>query len=523
MENNKREKTIEAYRRLQPGGGIERLHNIKKKMALHKLTGQAASRFIFGPERGNAEVVARQFLQLRLNTPAFNEKLLHAAAYGTKLSDELLPKEWAALLADEQVPVNAGTTSVRFAFYILKRFAFNCLNAAKLLWKVFFSGKTEAPETYVRFCDITAGCIPWEGPGKKYTVCDWYMQWSGRINNCSVIQHNVATRAAFQYGEYTIESRQQFPGPVTGLLNGLRLKFWFAGSFFISLFSLLAGQWINALLLYEAMLAKIIRMTPKDHLARDYLFSISFFAYRPMWSYAAERAGCLVTNFSYASSFGGFKVRGGYPDIEYQFEDTTWPRLLYWTDDYINFIRPKVKPGVEVIHTGLPVHFSDQEYSFPALPEKTVAVFDVSPADPYVSAKLLPDPQYRNFENGQKFLSDIYEVFGKAGYTIVWKRKRSFSTSHNEAYIRFCDAYEQQPNVMVIPPDVSAFHVAERCEYSISMPFTSTAFIGAYFGKPSLFYDAAQTLYPDDRGAQGILFLQGITELEKWKQSLPGN
>lgn len=522
MENNTREKTIQAHRQLQPGGGIERLHNIKKKMALRNLAGQSASRFIFGPECANAETVARQFLQLRLNTSVFNEKLLHAAAYGTKLSDELLPAEWVALLKSENIPVKAGKSSAMFALYILKRFVYNCLNCAKLLWKVFFSGTSAAQETYVRFCDITTGCIPWEGPGKKYTVCDWYIDWPGRVNNCRSIQHNVTGRPAFRYGGYTIEFQEQFPGPVTGFMNGLRLKLWFAGAFFISLFSLFAGKWINALLLYDAMLARIIRMTPGGQLAKEYLFSISFFAYRPLWTYAAEKAGCLVTNYSYASSFGGFKVRGGYPDIEYHFEDTTWPRLLYWTHDYIGFIRAKVKPGVEVIHTS-PICFSDQPYSFPSLPQKTIAVFDISPADPYVDAKLLPDPEYRTFANGQKFLSDIYEVFGKAGYTIVWKRKRAFSTNHNEAYIRFCDAFEQQRNVVMVPPGVSAFQVAERCEYIISMPFTSTAFIGDYFGKPSVFYDAAQTLYPDDRGAQGILFLQGIHELEKWKQGLPQN
>ena len=175
---------------------------------------------------------------------------------------------------------------------------------------------------------------------------------------------------------------------------------------------------------------------------------------------------------------------------------------------------------MKVINTGSPIFFSDHPFTFPVIKGQSVAVFDVSPVEPYISATLLPEPQYRTFENGKKFLTGIYEVFGKSGFTLVWKRKRSYHSIHDKEYVQFCDDFEKLPNVVIIHPEVSAFHVIDHCDYCISMPFTSTAFVADYFKKPSVFYDATQKIFTDDRGAQGIQLISGIEALHKWKDQL---
>jgi polysaccharide biosynthesis PFTS motif protein len=515
----KEEKTIQAYRIVQEQNLMPFIHGTRKELSTTKLFPGAvpASSFIFGGDKKAAEIVARQFLLLRFSLQPFSERILRAAAFGETISQEL-PPVWKKILRGAGFRVDGFGSSCKFYAYVFKRLVKNLYDSFAIIIPSFFSKTNDAvnQKKYVHFLDLTKNCLPWSGADKDYTIINWYIHWQENVGEFYEIHHNVKARPAFAYKSVTVKPSRQFIAYLSGTVKKIQLLCWFLGAAIIAFFSFFLGRWMNALLLFEALQAKIVGMTRPELLANEYLFSLSSFEYRPLWTYEAEKKGSLVTNFSYATSFGGFKSRNGYVDVEYYFDITTWPRLLYWSDDYISFIRSKVSPAVKVMHVAEPICYSDHPFTFPFFPEKTVAVFDVTPVDPYTSAKLLPELQYRTFENGKRFLTDIYEAFGKNGFTIVWKRKRGFGSIHNRDYILFCDEFEKLPNVVVIHPDVSAFHVIEECSCSISMPFTSTAFVAKYFKKPSVFYDGTQILYKDDRGAQGVPLISGIDELTDW-------
>lgn len=521
-QQEKESKTIEAYWKLQQENRMPDILGLKKKISLTKLDSQekAISSFIFGKDKKSAELVARQLLLLRLNSRSFNEQLLYSIALNEPLSAEIIPADWQKALKAQNIRFQKFRSAWKFMIYILLRFANNTKTSVVILASAFFSRKQRItkPENYVQFCDISNNCLPWAG--ENYTIINWYLHWEDRVKGITGIHHNLHQKQPFSYNNYTVEPARHFIKYINSLGVKVSLFFWFIRAFLISLYSLLRGKWINSLLLHEAFLAKIIEQTEFEFLAKEYLFSISTFSYRPLWTYAAEKKGSQVTNYSYASSFGGFKTRNGYVDIEYYFDMATWPRLLYWTNDYIAFMRNKLDASVQVIHTGAPIYYSDKQYTFPVIPDKAIAIFDISPVEPYVSATLIPELPYRNYENGKKFLTDIYETFGKQGYSFVWKRKRGFDSIHSRGYIDFCDEFEKLPNVIMIDPDVSAFHVIQKCGFCISMPFTSTAFVAEYYKKPSIFYDSTKLLYKDDRGAQGIPLVSGIDELIQWRKQL---
>jgi polysaccharide biosynthesis PFTS motif protein len=52
------------------------------------------------------------------------------------------------------------------------------------------------------------------------------------------------------------------------------------------------------------------------------------------------------------------------------------------------------------------------------------------------------------------------------------------------------------------------------------MPFTSTALIAKYEGKPSIYYDPSGIIQKNDRAAHGIPVLVNIDELQQWVEGI---
>jgi polysaccharide biosynthesis PFTS motif protein len=521
-QSQKEARIIEAYDLVKNNNQMPAIHAIKRKLAFAGLVknGAEISSFIFGQNKPYIEEVARQLLLLQVSTRPFNGKLMRAFALGETLNHEL-PPQWRKVLADENIKLNQPASAFQFRLYIFSRFLVNIQRGLRALLDLFLDTKTQIQpgKNYVQFCDLNTNCIPKNGNDDGYTIMNWYTHWEGKAADISEMRHNVKGIPSFTYKGSEIVASAPLAGLVMDFSKKIRLVAWFAGAVLVSFFSCFSKRWINALLLNEALLAKMIESAETGTLAKEYLYSISKFVYRPLWTYSAQRKGSLVTNYSYASSFGGFKTKDGYIDIEYYFDLNTWPRLIYWTPDLVAFVESKVPPPTEVL-CAPPVYFSDYPSAFPSFDGKVIAIFDVSPNEPYQNAIALPELEYRTFEIGKQFLLDIYSVFGNKGFTIAWKRKRSFASMHSRDYIEFCNQYEQLPGVTVIHPEASAFRVIEKCDYCISMPFTSTAFIAQHFKKSSVFYDSAMILYKDDRASQSIPLLSGIGELNNWKEQL---
>ena len=98
--------------------------------------------------------------------------------------------------------------------------------------------------------------------------------------------------------------------------------------------------------MFEAFENKIYNEIPKNNLANEYFFSISSVIYRPLWTYTVENLGSQVTLFGYASSFGGFKTKNKNEILESEYDNTRWSKILFWTDDYIKFIKSKVNKKI---------------------------------------------------------------------------------------------------------------------------------------------------------------------------------
>lgn len=232
-----------------------------------------------------------------------------------------------------------------------------------------------------------------------------------------------------------------------------------------------------------------------------------------MWTYSAEHYGSQITLYGYASSFGGFKTKNTGENLEHEYDHSTWPKILFWTDSYVKFIKSKVSPDILVKKVDVPIFFTDNGMPLPKLPKRCITIFDVSPVDDYHICRSLTNLNYRNVKTAKKFLLDLHKVSKIFGFVIIWKRKRKFSSIHSSDYIQFCNDFEKMDNVISVDPDISAFSLIIKSDIVFSMPFTSTAFIAKYYDKKTFFYDPINLLFKSDRGAQGVDLISGYDEL----------
>jgi len=293
----------------------------------------------------------------------------------------------------------------------------------------------------------------------------------------------------------------------------------FAGWAFMAImravFDLLRGHWWHAILLTESGKAAIVRFQTDDKLARDYLFHQSGSIYRPLWTYEAEKKGARIIFYFYSTNCGNFKRPEGYLVDMGSWHVMNWPLYLVWDEFHADFVRRAVGKDarIEVVK---PIYFISCTVEMPALPPRSMAVFDVQPQRSSRYQILGAAEEYYVPRTSIAFLSDIHTVILENKGTMAHKRKRHIGNRLHPKYAAFIKSIIAIGGVLSIEPDTSALRVIEGCSAVISMPFTSTALWGRELGKPSVYYDPFGAVQKDDRAAHGIQVLCGKDELREW-------
>ena len=505
MHNNKK-KVIDAYNYLYENDQLSVIYKILSNL-------QNTSPFVINgnkksnlyPNIGNKiEVVLKQYLYSELITKDFNDQLLRSLVFSKNITHPL-PKKWRKVLIQNSVKVNNFISCVNFIYFSCKLFIQNIYKVFSVYKHKIYKNKCDYfPVDYIELCDISEHALP----KSDYNIFNWLILNYNINNYFDKIFHNSKAEE-FNYNGIKIISSKYF----INKKSKINLLFWIMKSFFNALFEFLKGNLCHLIIFYEAFLNKIISEIPTVNLANEYLFSISNFIYRPMWTYTAQSYGCQVTLYGYASSFGGFKTKNTNEILEHEYNHTTWPKILFWTDDYIKFIKSRVSPDIIVEKVGVPIYMTDNGLRLPQFPKRSITIFDVSPIDEYHICRSLSNLNYRNTDTAKFFLLDLYKISRIFDYAIIWKRKRQFGSIHSKEYIQFCNDFEKNDNILTLDPEISAFRVILNSNIVISMPFTSTSFIANYFEKKTFFYDPTKVLYKDDRGSQGIPLLSGFEEL----------
>ena len=516
MTQHKKKLIVAAYDYLYENNQLNILYDILDQIQKsHTFISNTKSNYFYTNTKKNIDFVYNQYLYHTVATRDFNDQLLLSIVFSKKITHPL-PSHWIKILKKNNFPVNNLISSFNFIFFVIKKLLINInISTKSFIINIYKNPSNLFPENYVQFCDINKQSLPLHINGQKsWNIIDWVINWHNREKNFDKIFHNVKTKSIF-YLNYEINPAKYF----IKSNSKIKIFLWLWISTIKSFFYFIVGKFTYPILLYEAFENKIYNEIPKNSLANEYFFSISSVLYRPLWTYSVENFGSQITLFGYASSFGGFKTKNSNEILESEYDNTTWPKILFWTDDYIKFIKSKVNNKIVVEKVNFPIYFTDNIIPLPLLPKKIITIFDITPVDDYNISRSLINMNYRNLQNSIKFLTDIYKISQLFNYTLIWKRKRKYSPIHSIEYIKFCEIFEKNENIISVDSETSAFRLIQESNIIISVPFTSTAFVANFFNKESIFYDPTKVLCKDDRGKQNVKLISGYDELLNYFKS----
>ena len=508
--------------------GYRKLKNSKDPFVINRLQEELTvlnlginpshiSKYIYGEEANNIELSARQFMLQRHAGSRLSKAILLALGSNQSKVYSPVPVVWINKIQEQGIPVSKAHSIFLFGLSLVYLLCVGLVRAGQAV--LIRSKPDSCLGSHVQFVDIEKNNLPRKKSDQSYDLVSWYIQWEERINDINEIRHTVLNyEDRTIHGIRLVSSQDYLPG-ISGFMNKLYFCAWVFVAFLIAAFSLFNGRWANALLFPEAIARKMIELAKSKKLAADYLFSLSAFIYRPLWTYVAERKGSQITLYNYAASFPQFKMKDRYPYSESGYQSVSWPRMLYWSESYAEYTQAIISPKVNIKMVP-PIWYTDSDEEIPVRDRPCIALFDVTPVRSYIEKILLPTPVYRTYKMGRFFLEEIYSLANAHGYDLLWKRKRNFYANHNRAYIKFAESFSLLPGVIAVSPEISPFRIVERCVASISMPFTSTALISKDCNVSAIFYDPSGILFKDDRGCQNIPLVSGSSELAIWFNEL---
>ena len=517
---------IRGFRRALRDGYINKIRKLETSLVNLKLRIEPSfeERVVFGSTYLRTEVIIRQFLLQVYSGRLLQQKVFRSYGCNGKSVIYTMPKIWRVELNKHGLSFNIQLSSLSWALEIVSRYIHGVLIILKLIVCGFINAAFVTPKIaikHVYLYDLHRRNIPHASTDIfGFDICSWYAGWAGRDLAVEMIAHDVVNAPTNRLGKLDVA---YIPPPFAHLENLRQIRqfiVWAIQSLVIALFSMLYGRWWNSLILAEAARAAVVRFSDSERLAEDYLFHFSRSIYRPLWTYEAEARGSRITCYFY-STYEQPRLPNREESQLYEWGPSTWPLFLVWNEYQASKLKRELGANTTVKIVG-EIYFSDLLETIPELPNKTIAVFDIQPhrITNVYGISTLYDYYYGYPKVHQLFLEDIAEAVRESGLTMTLKSKRFIARNGSKRYISQVSRLETNNDIIIVPSELSAVRLIQKCIGTISAPFTSTALYLHEQGYESVYYDPLGILSKDDPGAHGIQILISKTELYAWVKKL---
>lgn len=473
---------------------------------------------MLGAAAKSAELALRQYLLIQRGGVNLNRALLRAAVTPQKAIAYPMPEDWRQIVRLHGFAVSEWRCKLLWAAYVFGMWGYGAARTVRILAEGVRYGRLRDADgsCCAWFLDLSPANFPQERAGRgSHDIISWYAQWPGRNASISSVRHGVPGVQPLHVAGLEVSSQK---GPVPALCGArelLAFARWSLFAIMLSAIDALRGRWWHAVMLSHAAVAAQARHVPAGALAKAYMFHNSGWIYRPLWTYEVECKGSDVVMYFYSTNSEPFKLASGYPPMYYGYRAMNWPRYLVWDDYQADFVR-RATDGAAHLDVVGPIWFQGSAEKIKPPQGFSVAVFDVTPFRVSKYSTLGLASEYFTPSVATAFLVDIASVVERFSGTIVWKRKRNIGRTAHPYYRSVAERLGEKSGLMVVDAEVSAFNVIQACDITISYPFTSTAILAQYMGKPTVYYDPTGAVLPDDRAAHGVTVLSGRKALEAW-------
>ena len=466
------------------------------------------------------ELCVRQYLLSVILYASLLPGLLLAAT-GTAAALPV-PATWRARARKLGCSVRGAASWIAFARLVLLHWGRGVMTALRLIVGSLRGRLPSAPAgRYHVLCRLPAAMLPKgrNGPADNFAL--WYAEHILTIHGAGTLWVQTARLADETPAGLTITTAElpRLTGSSAHIAFALKAA-WLAAASFGALF---IGRWWAALILRDLMQLAYARTTGRHSLARGYAFDNSGWAHRPLFTYWAESAAGSKAQLLFYSTNHDEPLRLGPapppPTYLPGYEIMSWSDYIVWDDEQADLIRAFGHRSA-AIHTVGPIPLTESGAPLPTLPDRSVAVFDVTPFAPARLAAIGFVPRYYGADIAVDFLDNVQRLLEQHGYAMAFKRKREIGRHAHPRYRRFVDDLTAKPNVYAIDPSVSARRLTAACRAVVCTPFSSPALIARQQGLPVAYYDPTGHLLATDRQTRGLPLLRGTVELRSWLADL---
>lgn len=246
----------------------------------------------------------------------------------------------------------------------------------------------------------------------------------------------------------------------------------------------------------------------------------------PIWAFLRKKYACENWLVAYSTNTGDLENKGEATGVANPYHSfLTADRFAVWNEEQRHWLRSLGYPEDKITAVGAVVFCK-----FPVRAAKgdsviRISLFDVIPSDNRVVLPKGRVANYLSLKNMCAFVDDTFkaaeQVLGPGKFEILVKPKRR--APHDDAkYWEFLSkAFSNSAAVRVLEPETSPVKIIAESDAVISIPFTSTSWIGMEYGIPSCFYDPTGKIASTFITKNHPPLVNGFSELQNWlKRSL---
>jgi polysaccharide biosynthesis PFTS motif protein len=204
------------------------------------------------------------------------------------------------------------------------------------------------------------------------------------------------------------------------------------------------------------------------------------------------------------------------------FSKMNWNNYFVWNDSSKNFLESHFVVHKTIIVTNFFLNNNSPFKIFNQNKEKSVSAFIYEDHKSAFGISTIADyMQYNKIkfrENVEhQFVLDLLELSKIFNFRILLKRKRNipkeiqFKKNEN-----FYEKLKFNDNLIIVDAKFCPSQLILNSKINISLPFTSTGFLGKKYNSLSLFYDPYNWVLENDPSNAGVLTLKGKKNLNDW-------
>ena len=292
-------------------------------------------------------------------------------------------------------------------------------------------------------------------------------------------------------------------------IQHLLLPFYFFKSIFNNSFNLLISQ--------DLALVKIVNFLNRHSIVDAMVITTSWFQYQPIWMSGLKNRNFRLHMLWYSQNFipkvyKNEEERSNLPSAKLMSVDEHW----VWTDGFSQYL--KSLGQASKIHVVGPILWFLQDINYVTSSVPQIVLFDVTPSEntnPFGCHK-----NYYSVELMEKFVFDVVKICNqlsekyKTNISILLKHKRAVGSTHSKKYINFIEAMVSNGDIKLLDHNVNTFSIINESLLSISVPYTSTAYVASFLKKTSIYYDPLAEISPLFEKNDYIHFVSKYEDLE---------